>query len=214
MPPNQAVIAASIEPKPPWAPQQSAAEPEPTPLQIPAVVMNPIPIEVLKELRSGHERFLSVLGCADSRVPVELLFDTGFGDLFVVRNAGTMSTTAAIASLEYAVAHLAVPAIVVLGHQRCGAVEAAFHPELQLTPSLAQVVGQLRMELFGLGAAEDLEEACRLHALNAARNLVDSSVLLTDRLREGRLQVEAAYYNLHTTRIDWLGSVLPNRFSC
>jgi carbonic anhydrase len=239
MPPNQAVIAAIIEPKPPWAPQQSAAEPEPTPLQIPAVVMNPIPIEVLKELRSGHERFLSglsrhphssrermlevesaqhpiaaVLGCADSRVPVELLFDTGFGDLFVVRNAGTMSTTAAIASLEYAVAHLAVPAIVVLGHQRCGAVEAAFHPELQLTPSLAQVVGQLRMELFGLGAAEDLEEACRLHALNAARNLVDSSVLLTDCLREGRLQVEAAYYNLHTTRIDWLGSVLPNRFSC
>ena len=86
-------------------------------------------------------------------------------------------------------------------------MEAAFHPELQLTPSLAQVVGQLRMELFGLGAAG-------LHALNAARNLVDSSVLLTDRLREGRLQVEAAYYNLHTTRIDWLGSVLPNRFSC
>ena len=121
-----------------------------------------------------------MLGCADSRVPVELLFDTGFGDLFVVRNVGTMSTTAAIASLEYAVAHLAVPAIVVLGHQRCGAVEAA----------------------------------CRLHALNAARNLVDSSVLLTDRLREGGLQVEAAYYNLYTTRIGWRGSVLPNRFSC
>jgi carbonic anhydrase len=54
------------------------------------------------------------------------------------------------------------------------------------------------------------------HKNNAkqAGNLVDSSVLLTDRLREGRLQVEAAYYNLHTTRIDWLGSVLPNRFSC
>jgi len=81
-----------------------------------------------------------------------------------------MRTTAAIASLEVAVAHLAVPAIVVLGHQRCGAVEAAFHPELRLTPSLSQVVGQLRMELFGLGAAEDLEEACRLDALNAARN--------------------------------------------
>lgn len=92
-------------------------------------------------------------------------------------------------------------------------MEAAFHPELQLTPSLAQIVGQLRMELFGLGPAEDLQEACRLHALNAARNLV-SSVLLTDCLREGRLQAEAAYYNLHTTRIDWLGCVLPNRFSC
>ena len=56
--------------------------------------MNPIPMDVLKELRSGHERFLCLLGCADSRVPVELLFDTGFGDLFLVRNAGTMSTSA------------------------------------------------------------------------------------------------------------------------
>ena len=95
--------------------------------------MNPIPMAVLQELRCGHERYLAglsrhphssrermlevesaqhpiaaVLGCADSRVPVELLFDTGFGDLFVVRNAGTMNTTAAIASLEYAVAHLGV----------------------------------------------------------------------------------------------------------
>lgn len=94
MPPNQAVIAAIIEPKPPWAPQQSAAEPEPTPLQIDACLMNPISIEALKELRSGHERFLCLLGCADSRVPVELRFDTGFADLFVVRNAGTMSTSA------------------------------------------------------------------------------------------------------------------------
>ena len=93
-------------------------------------------------------------------------------------------------------------------------MEAAFHPELRLTPSLAQVVRQLRMELFGLGPAEELEETCRLHALDAARNLVDSSLLLTDCLREVRLQVEAASYNLHTTRIDWLGSVLPNRFSC
>jgi carbonic anhydrase len=63
------------------------------------------------------------------------------------------------------------------------------------------VVGQLRTELFGLGAAKDLEEACRLHALNAARNLLDSIVLLTDRLREGRLQVEAASCNLYTLRI-------------
>ena len=82
-------------------------------------------------------------------------------------------------------------------------MEAAIHPELRLTPRLAQVVEQIRMELFCLGTAEDLEEACRLHALNAARNLVDSSVLLTDRLREARLQVEVAYYNLHTTRIAW-----------
>jgi carbonic anhydrase len=96
-----------------------------------------------------------VLGCAVSRLLVELLGDTGFDDLFDVRKAGMMSTTAAIASIEYAVAYLAAPAIVVLGHQRCGAVEAAFHAELGLTPSRPRVVGQLRMELFVLAAAED-----------------------------------------------------------
>jgi carbonic anhydrase len=71
----------------------------------------------------------------------------------------------------------------------------------------------LRMELNGLGASDDLEKACRHHTLNSARNLVDSSVLLTDRMREGRLQVEAAYYNLHTTSIDWMGTVMPMRFN-
>ncbi len=163
------------------------------------------------EVESGQNPVAAVLGCADSRVPVELLFDTGFGDLFVVRNAGTMSTVAAIASLEYAVSHLEVSVIVVLGHAACGAVAAAFDRGLSLTPSLAQVVGQLRMELFSLGAEENLEEACRHHTLNAARNLVDSSVMLTDRLRSGRLQVEAAYYNLHTTSIEWMGTVMPMR---
>lgn len=196
--------------------------------------VNDSPQAVLSELRAGHRRFLdgeslhphssrermlevetgqhptaAVLGCADSRVPVELLFDTGFGDLFVVRNAGTLSTTAAIASLEYAVAHLGVPVIVVLGHERCGAVEAALNPALTLTPSLAQLVGQLRMELINLGGHHDLDQASRHHTLNAARNLVDSSVLLTDLMRAGRLQVEAAFYNLHTTTIDWMGSVMP-----
>ena len=160
------------------------------------------PRAVLQWLQQGHQRFLeghslhphstrermravvegqhplaAVLGCADSRVPVELLFDSGFGDLFVVRNAGTMSTTAAIASLEYAVGHLDVPLIVVLGHEACGAVSAALHPELLLTPNLAQVVGQLRMELLqfgdrldGPGGADSLPRP----QLNGARSLAPS----------------------------------------
>jgi len=71
------------------------------------------------------------------------------------------------------------------------------------------VVVALRMELFDLGADDDLEEACRRHTLNSARNLVDSSGLRTGRLRAGSLQVEVAYYNLHTTTIDWMGTLLP-----
>jgi carbonic anhydrase len=192
------------------------------------------PAGVLRWLLEGHERFLSghslhphstrermqavvegqhpraaILGCADSRVPVELLFDSGFGDLFVVRNAGTMSTTAAIASLEYAVGHLDVPLIVVLGDEACGAVSAALHPELLLTPSLAQVVGQLRMELLQYGDLLSLEESCRRHTLSAAGNLVHSSVLLTDHVRAGELAVVAGYYDLHRSSIEWMGEVEP-----
>jgi len=192
------------------------------------------PAAVLRWLQQGHQRFLqgqslhpnstrermravvkgqrpqaAVLGCADSRVPVELLFDSGFGDLFVVRNAGTMSTTAAIASLEYAVGHLDVPLIVVLGHEACGAVSAALQPELLLTPSLAQVVGQLRMELLQYGGGLSLEESCRRHTLSAAGNVVHSSVLLTDRVRAGELAVVAGYYDLDDSSIDWMGPVQP-----
>jgi len=190
------------------------------------------PAAVLQWLQQGHQRFLeghslhphstrqrmkavvevqhpwaAVLGCADSWVPIELLFNTGFGDLFVVRNAGTMSTIAAIASLEYAVGHLDVPLIVVLGHEACGAISAALHPELRLTPSLAQVVGQLRMELLQYGDQLSLDESCRRHTLSAAGNLVHSSVLLTDRLRAGNLLVVAGYYDLHNSSIDWMGQV-------
>jgi carbonic anhydrase len=160
----------------------------------------------------GQHPRAAVLSCADSRVPVELLFDTGFGDLFVVRNAGTMSTTAAIASLEYAVGHLDVSLIVVLGHEACGAVSAALHPELLLPPTLGRVVSQLRMELLQHGDALSLEESCRRHALRAAGDLVHSSVLLTDRLRAAQLLVIAGYYDLHNSSIDWLGEVEPLRY--
>jgi len=161
----------------------------------------------MKAVVEVQHPWAAVLGCADSWVPIELLFNTGFGDLFVVRNAGTMSTIAAIASLEYAVGHLDVPLIVVLGHEACGAISAALHPELRLTPSLAQVVGQLRMELLQYGDQLSLDESCRRHTLSAAGNLVHSSVLLTDRLRAGNLLVVAGYYDLHNSSIDWMGQV-------
>ena len=113
------------------------------------MVDRPSPETALSLLKAGHQRFLdgtplhphmdvdhlhalaeqqhpiaAVLGCADSRVPVELLFDTGFGDLFVARNAGNVALAGMVGTLEYAVEVLKVPLIVVLGHERCGAVAA------------------------------------------------------------------------------------------
>ena len=77
------------------------------------------------ELASGQQPVAAILGCSDSRVAAEVLFDQGLGDLFVIRNAGQVASASAIASIEYAVAVLGVPLVVVLAHDRCGAVKAA-----------------------------------------------------------------------------------------
>jgi carbonic anhydrase len=78
------------------------------------------------EIAKGQHPFAVVLGCADSRVPPEVVFDQGLGDLFVIRVAGEVAPPEVIGSIEYAVEHLGCRTIIVLGHQRCGAVEAAF----------------------------------------------------------------------------------------
>ena len=190
------------------------------------------PVAAMAVLKAGHRRFLDgqsmhpnisrqrltevadeqnpfavILGCADSRVPMELLFDAGLGDLFVVRNAGNQASAAAIGSVEYAVAQLGVGLVVVLGHERCGAVSAALDFTAHLTPSLAQVVGQVRMQLIAAQALDDLDLACRANANSTAQMLVDSSVQLTDLVRQGRLQVHAAYYDLDTADIEWFGAI-------
>jgi len=194
------------------------------------------PEGALAHLQAGHERFLAgtprrphpdferrdalaeqqhpmaaVLGCSDSRVPVELLFDTDFGDLFVARNAGNVALAGMVGTLEYAVAVLQVPLIVVLGHERCGAVAAALRPQnLDLLPSsLAQLVGQIRLEMLAAGIEGDLDRACRHNALRAAQHLASASVLINESLVSGKLRIEAARYDLDDSRLDWLGSVKP-----
>ena len=163
--------------------------------------------ERLTEVAAAQHPIAAVLGCADSRVPLELLFDAGLGDLFVVRNAGNTPFTAAIGSLEYAVAHLGVRLLLVLGHERCGAVSAALDFSSHLTPCLGQVVGQIRMQLIGAQATDDLDEACRANVMRSAQNLVNASVLITDRVRQGSLRVETGYYDLDSGEVAWLGSI-------
>ena len=82
-------------------------------------------------LNLGQHPFATILGCADSRIPPELIFDQGFGDLFVIRVAGNVVDTHVLGSIEYAVAHLHTPLIMVLGHENCGAVTAALAPKEQ-----------------------------------------------------------------------------------
>src|SRR4029077_7383812 len=120
--------------------------------------------EAFARLREGQRPFAAILGCSDSRVPPELLFDQGFGDLFVMRLAGNIISSGVAGSIQYAYQHLGTSLLVVLGHEGCGAVKAALaakfnrakHPE-----RIRQLVGFLEPGLEcidpGQSAAEQLE---------------------------------------------------------
>jgi len=166
--------------------------------------------ERLKHLVQGQHPVAAILSCADSRVPVELLFDAGFGDLFVVRNAGNACTSATIASLEYGIQALDVPLVLVMGHEGCGAVTAACQPHGTLTPELHALVSCIRQGLDEATFNGDLPAAFRQNPIQSARHLVRGSALIRQRIASGQLLVEAAYYKLRRGQIEWLGAIDAN----
>lgn len=163
--------------------------------------------ERLRRLVEGQHPIAAILSCADSRVPVELLFDAGFGDLFVVRNAGNTCTSATIASLEYGIQALEVPLVLVIGHEGCGAVTAACQPHGTLTPELHELVLTIRQGLEEGALHAELPSAFRQNPIQAARHLVRGSALIRERIASGHLLVEAAYYTLRRGEIEWLGAI-------
>ena len=139
-----------------------------------------------------QEPFAAVLSCADSRVPVELVFDEAIGHIFVTRVAGNICTPEIIASLEYGAAVLGTAAILVLGHEGCGAVQAALAGKAvpgqisALYPSLRPAVGP---------AGTDLDAAVKANAKFQA-NLLTASPLLAGLVSQGRLRIASGYYSL------------------
>ena len=142
---------------------------------------------------------VAVLGCADSRLSPELLFDKGLGDLFVVRNAGNSPDPIAIGSLEYAVEHLGSKVIVVLGHQSCGAVTAACSGEKMPTANLEAVVAPITAACSAHKG--DLTAAIKDHVHQSAQELVSHSPVLKHEVEEGKIKVIEAYYELDTGKV-------------
>jgi carbonic anhydrase len=146
--------------------------------------------------------FACVLGCADSRVPVELLFDQGLGDLFTVRAVGEMLDDAVVGSIEYAVEHLHVPAVVVLGHARCGAVGAAVElvrGESEVTGSVSTVARAIEATVRATPPDSNPDRflaACvRNQALRIAEELPRRSPAIAGALEHG-LEIISAGYDL------------------
>ncbi len=151
---------------------------------------------------AGQEPFAGVLSCADSRVPPELVFDENIGQLFVTRVAGNVATPVVIASLEYGAAVLGVRAIMVLGHQSCGAVKAAIAGHA-VPGQISALYAPLRPAIERAGS--DVEAVAKTNAQIQANLLATASPVIAERIAAGSLKVVAAYYALATGKVTILG---------
>jgi len=156
-------------------------------------------LTVLKEKTvDKQEPFAAVLSCADSRVPVELVFDQTIGHIFVTRVAGNLVTPEIIGSLEYGVAVLGVKALVVLGHSGCGAVKAAMKADT-VPGQISSLYPHLRQAVEQSGGSFD--QAIELNAKVQAERLRTSSTVIRDAVKAGSLKVAAGVYDLASGKV-------------
>ena len=157
-----------------------------------------------QELAVGQQPFAIILTCADSRVAPELVFDQGLGDLFVLRVAGNVADPVVLGSIEYAVEHLHSPLIVVMGHEKCGAVKAAIGGG-QLEGNLGWLIKQIDVgrDLPNDPAAR-LDAAVKNNVLHQARLLTEKSAVIKEFAHSNRVNIVSAVYSLETGKVKWL----------
>jgi carbonic anhydrase len=167
-----------------------------------------------REQVEGQYPFAILLGCSDSRVPLEVIFDQGLGDLFVVRVAGNVATSSQIGSIEFAVAKFGTPLVVVLGHSNCGAVIAAMeelqNPSGNLTPSLTNLIERIQPSVERVlsnnktsDPGSNLLEMVKANVQASVDTLREESALLGNGEREGSLKIVGAEYCLETGKVEF-----------
>ena len=170
------------------------------------------------EFVDGQEPFAVILGCSDSRVPVELVFDQGLGDLFVIRVAGNVVAPSQIGSVEFAAGQFKTRLVVVLGHTRCGAIQATLdvlqRPSDQQSRNLRSIVDRIRPSVEGLLATELrqdhfklAEQAIRANVRASANALRHGSDVLENLIQREGLRVVGAEYSLETGVVEFFDGV-------
>lgn len=168
------------------------------------------------ELSAQAQRpFAIILGCSDSRTPVEILFDQGFGDLFVVRIAGNIVAPSVVGSIEFAASQFGSRLVVVMGHTRCGAVTATVKAvETGLGPesrNIRSITDRIAPHIEGLVRPGDpeqvLREAVRANVRASADHLRHGSRILEDLVMDGRISIVGAEYELETGRVNFFDGV-------
>jgi carbonic anhydrase len=170
------------------------------------------PDRLVRTAQEGQHPLATVLACSDSRVPVELLFDQGFGDVFVIRVAGNISGDDETDSIEYGVEHLETPLLVVMGHSQCGAVTAAVtdakvHGHIHtLVEKIKPAVACAQKHKPQLHGKDLLPEAITCNVWLTIEDLLKNSSIIRDLAKEGKIKVVGALYDLPTGKVTWLGT--------
>lgn len=173
-----------------------------------------------KELTKGQNPFAIILGCSDARVPAEIVFDQGLGDLFVIRVAGNIVAPSQIGSVEFAAERFGTKLVVVLGHTGCGAIQATLEelrrPTEGHSPNLRSIVDRVRPAVEALfegeqpSAGEGLEHrAVRANIRASANHLRHGSQILERLIAEEGLKVVGAEYSLETGEVDFFEGIAP-----
>ena len=165
-------------------------------------------VSAREKLAKGQKPYAIILSCSDSRVPPELIFDEGLGEIFVVRVAGNIPDPIVLGSIEYAVEHLGSPLIMVLGHERCGAVTAAVDakgkPEGNIgaiIKTIAPAVKQAKTEYKGNEKAELVETTINDNIKLVASNIPKLSSVLSRLVKEGKVKIVGAKYDLDDGKV-------------
>ena len=166
--------------------------------------------EVLANLAKGQQPYATIIGCSDSRVPIEVIFGAGMGDLFVIRVAGNVMSAEVAGSLQYAVSHLKTPLVVVLGHEGCGAVQAALATKFKGDRHHSRIQTLVDSVLPGLqdvdpklGPARQLSQAVELNVRWTMHQIQDSPEGKA-RLEEGHVKLMGAIYGLESGEVRFL----------
>ena len=170
------------------------------------------------QLPDDQEPFATILGCSDSRVPAELVFDQGLGDLFVIRVAGHVVAPSQVGSVEFATAMFGTALVVVLGHTRCGAIEATLRelerPHTSRSPNLRSIVDRIRPSVRSLmdtplDSDRDalIHYAVRANIRASVDHLAHGSQLLEQYIESGKLLVVGAEYDLETGEVDFFDGI-------
>lgn len=157
------------------------------------------------ELEKGQHPFVAILSCSDSRVPPEIIFDQGLGDIFEIRNAGNVVDDHVIGSIEYAVVHAGVKLVVVMGHEDCGAVKATIGHSKESTyiESLTKAI-EPAVKISKGDGSELATDTAKNNAKMAVENIINSDPIISEYVKCHGVKVIPALYHIHTGVVEFL----------